>query len=74
MNHQAASAALRQATGWRKSSYSKGDNDCVEITASVPGWIGVRDSKLGPASPILAFTTAEWAAFLAGVRDHEFDA
>jgi hypothetical protein len=29
--------------------------------------------KLGAASPILAFTNAEWTAFVAGVRNAEFD-
>jgi hypothetical protein len=32
--------------------------------ASIPGYVGVRDTKLGTASPILAFTSAEWAAFV----------
>jgi hypothetical protein len=33
----------------------------------------VRDTKLGAASPILAFTNAEWEAFVKGVRNGEFD-
>jgi hypothetical protein len=32
----------------------------------------VRDSK-DPAGPRLAFTAAEWVAFLAGVKACEFD-
>jgi hypothetical protein len=50
------------ATNWRKASYSQGQNGCVEV-GSVPDVIGVRDSKLGPAGPILAFGQAGWAAF-----------
>lgn len=73
MNHQTALSSLERATEWRKASYSKGQSDCVEITDGVPGWIGIRDSKLGADSPILALTTAEWAAFTAGVKDDEFD-
>jgi len=73
MNQQEALASLGRVAEWRKSSYSEGDNNCVEITDNVPGWVGVRDSKLGPDSPILLFTTAEWAAFTAGTKDHEFD-
>lgn len=32
----------------------------------------VRDSK-NPGGAVLAFTTGEWRAFLAGVRNAEFD-
>jgi len=32
----------------------------------------MRDSK-DPDGPKLVFTPAEWAAFVAGVRDGEFD-
>lgn len=64
MNHQATGAALAHAGGWRTSSYSQGANDCVEITTEVPGWVGVRDSKLGASSPLLPFSTAQWTAFL----------
>jgi hypothetical protein len=71
MNHQAALAALARAGGWRKSSYSQGDSACVEITESVPGWIGIRDGKLGADSPILAFRTAEWDALVAAIHAGE---
>jgi hypothetical protein len=65
MNHDHALAALTAAAGWRKSSYSQGANGCVEITTELTGWVGVRDSKLGTASPLLAIPTAQWRALLA---------
>jgi hypothetical protein len=34
--------------------------------------IAVRDSK-DPSGPMLLFTPLEWRAFVAGVRDGEFD-
>lgn len=57
---------------FRKSSYSA-NNGCVELADLGDGIVGVRDSKLGDASPILRFTQAEVAAWLAGVTAGEFD-
>ncbi|MGH3719076.1 MAG: DUF397 domain-containing protein [Pseudonocardiaceae bacterium] len=65
MNHDHALAGLITAAGWRKSSYSQGANGCVEVTTELPGWVGVRDSKLGTASPVLACTLPQWRATLA---------
>lgn len=45
---------------WRKSSYSNYTNECVEVADGVR----VRDSK-DPGGLVLAFTPAQWAAFLA---------
>ena len=73
MNHDEAQAALTVSTAWRKSSRSQGANNCVEITTELPGWVGVRDSKLGHGSPVLAFTEHEWRAMLTGARLGEFD-
>ncbi len=58
---------------WRKSSRS-GTNggNCVEVALNLPGIVAIRDSK-DPDGPRLAFTPAEWNAFIAGVRDGEFD-
>ncbi|MGI5216998.1 DUF397 domain-containing protein [Nocardia sp. CA-290969] len=47
---------------WFKSSYSGGDDDCVEVVWLGTGQVGVRDSKL-PTGPALMFSPAEWAAF-----------
>jgi hypothetical protein len=73
MNHDQAAVALTTAAGWRKSSYSQAQNACVEITTELPGWVGVRDSKLGAESPLLAFSLSEWRAMLAAARAGEFD-
>ncbi|MGH3888121.1 MAG: DUF397 domain-containing protein [Pseudonocardiaceae bacterium] len=68
MNHNKAAAELTTAAGWRKSSYSQGANGCVEVTTELPGWVGVRDSKLGTDSPVLSFTRSEWRATLAAAQ------
>jgi Domain of unknown function (DUF397) len=58
---------------WAKSSYSANTDSCVEVAPLPDGGMLIRDSKLGDASPVLRFTAAEWRAFVAGVRDGEFD-
>ena len=67
-----ASSAGQGSPRWIKSSFSFANGDCVEVAGLPDGQIGVRDSK-DTAGPVLAFTRAEWHAFLAGARDGEFD-
>jgi hypothetical protein len=57
---------------WVKSSLSYANGDCVEVASLPAGGVGVRDSKEA-AGPVLRFTAAEWAAFVGGVRNGEFD-
>lgn len=71
MTDRAAPASLHRATDWRKSSYSQGASDCVEVTDRVPGRIAIRDSKLGARGPILLVTTAEWHALLTAIQADE---
>lgn len=59
------------AGAWFKSSRSYGGGACVEVS-SANGGIRVRDSK-NPHGAQLWFSPVEWAAFVAGVRDGEFD-
>ncbi|MGH3781672.1 MAG: DUF397 domain-containing protein [Pseudonocardiaceae bacterium] len=56
---------------WRKSSYSGGNGECVEV-GDLDGQTGVRDSK-DPTGPALGFTNAQWGAFTVAVRAGEFD-
>jgi hypothetical protein len=61
---------------WRKSSYSSSNGgNCVEVAVARPGSarvVAVRDSK-DPDGPVLAFTLAEWQAFVRGVQAGELD-
>jgi Domain of unknown function (DUF397) len=58
---------------FRKSSYSAG-GACVEVGQSPGGGsvVAVRNSRIQDG-PHLTFTTAEWEAFVLGVKDGEFD-
>jgi hypothetical protein len=58
------------SSGWKKSSFS-GANGCVEVLLE-RRHILVRDSKDTPG-PVLTFTPVEWAAFIGGVRNGEFE-
>lgn len=63
---------IRKNTPWFKSSRSGGNGgSCVEVRVHDER-IQTRDSK-DPAGPVLAFSAAEWSAFIRGVRDGEFD-
>jgi uncharacterized protein DUF397 len=55
---------------WRKAQASA-NGGCVEITDTAAD-VWVRDSK-NKQGPILHFTRHEWTAFLAGVRNGEFE-
>lgn len=58
----------RSSLHWRKSSYSQGDSDCVEVTTATPGQVSIRDTKLAPNSPLVTVTTAQWHALLTWIR------
>ena len=60
----------RPPLAWRKSSASAQGN-CVEVAVD-GGKVLLRDTKQHGTGPVLAFTEAEWSAFLVGVDAREF--
>lgn len=55
-------------TNWRKSTRSSGNpQQCVEV-GDAPGMHGVRDSKLGYTSPVLAFDQTAWSSFVNALK------
>jgi hypothetical protein len=47
---------------WRKSKYSTGNGECVEV-ASAQGRVSIRDSK-DPGGPVLSYSVAAFRSFL----------
>lgn len=56
-------------TGWRKARAS-GDNGqgCVEVGYATDR-VGIRDTKLGETSPVLAVTAATFGELQHAIRD-----
>jgi len=67
-----ATASEPGSLRWRKSSASNPSGNCVEVAALPGGDVAMRNSR-HPAGAALIYTRAEIAAFLAGVRNGEFD-
>ena len=57
---------------WLKSSFSNPNGACVETRRRHDGHVLLRHSG-HPRGPFLAYTPAEWEAFIAGVKAGEFD-
>jgi hypothetical protein len=57
---------------WEKSQYSNPNGECVEVAVLPNDEIAIRNSRY-PSGPVLVYTRAEIAAFLAGAKGGEFD-
>ena len=66
------SSAMLSGLAWHKSRHSGGNGDCVEVARLDTGEVAVRHSK-SPNGPALIYTPGEIRAFLAGIKDGEFD-
>jgi hypothetical protein len=53
---------------WRKSSYSGGGNQCVEVAALPAGHVAVRDSKT-PHAGAHVFSRAAWQGFIHAIKE-----
>lgn len=58
------SASLTGAT-WRKSSYSGGEGQCVEL-AYTETWAAIQDSK-NPDGPAMVIKPAQFRAFVRAI-------
>jgi hypothetical protein len=69
----AFSIAAVTGLGWRKSSKSIANGQCLEAASLGYGRIAVRDS-VNKSGPIVTFDGREWLEFIKGVKDGRFDA
>lgn len=72
VNRTVDAVVAEAVDGWRKSTFSNISGECVEFARGADGGVMIRDSK-DPSGGVLAFTPGEWRAFVAGVRNAEFD-
>jgi hypothetical protein len=63
---------LPEAGAFHISSFSGGGN-CVEVGRTADGGVVVRDSKDPNRAVALIFDHDEWAAFVLGVKNREFE-
>lgn len=53
---------------WTKSSFSGGDNNCIEVAhGAIPSALPVRDSKV-PAGPAVVFADTTWGKFVDALK------
>ncbi|MEU4896143.1 DUF397 domain-containing protein [Streptomyces sp. NPDC044780] len=57
---------------WIKSALSNAQGACVELAKLPDGEVAMRNSR-HPEGPVLVYTQAEIAAFVAGAKSGEFD-
>jgi len=56
-----------------KSSFSFANGNCVDVELDGYGGVVVRHSKHGANGTGIRYTRGEWDAFIAGVKNDEFD-
>jgi hypothetical protein len=66
------SAELLTGVTWSKSRHSGALGNCVEVAKLASGEIAMRNSRF-PDGVALVYTPDEMIAFVAGVKDGEFD-
>jgi len=70
--HDSIKGTPPDEVAWRKSRHSNPSGNCVEIAELPDGAVAIRNSRY-PAGPALVCARSEFAAFLAGAMDGEFD-
>jgi hypothetical protein len=63
---------MNNTLNWRKSTYTTGQGNCVEVARNLHSAVAVRDSK-DPNGPKLVTSPADWRSFTATVKAGRFD-
>lgn len=58
--------------GYRTSSFSGDNGDCVAFKDLGNGYVAIKDTKNPDAAPQV-YTYSEWRAFTKGVQNMEFE-
>ena len=66
-SHSFSNGNCAEVAAWRTASRSYGAGECAEVGQGAAA-VAVRDTKLGAASPVLAFPPAAFTAFLRRVK------
>ena len=72
MTHATSPSRPVPDLSWLVSSHSGSDNACVAVAVDDDGEVVIHNTNR-PHLGTLPFTPAEWRAFVAGVKDGEFD-
>jgi hypothetical protein len=67
MTHERHEASRPGTAIWRKSTYSGGQGECLELAPDIPDFAPVRDSKT-PTGPVIPFGRTAWSLFVAQVK------
>ncbi|WP_406690846.1 DUF397 domain-containing protein [Saccharopolyspora sp. ID03-671] len=65
-------APTSPASNWRKSSFSQGADNCVEVGRAARSGAAVRDTK-DRAAGYFTTTSSQWSAFLGALKAGRFD-
>lgn len=59
-------------SSFRRSSFCA-SNECIEVAMTADGTVRVRGAARNVKQQALTFTRQEWVAFIAGVKNNEFE-